>query len=47
MARQAAALEIGTRPFATVVEEADIVVDRLEGLDLRFDESIELRQIIG
>ncbi len=47
MARQAATLEIRARPFAAVIEEADIVVGRLERLDLRRDESVELGQVLG
>ena len=43
--RQAAILEIGARPFAAVVEEANVVVGRLQRLDLAFDESVELCEI--
>ncbi|MGY3124725.1 hypothetical protein ACVWXQ_008662 [Bradyrhizobium sp. S3.14.4] len=45
MARQAAIVEIGARPFAAMVEEADVVVGLFERLDLAFDEAIELSEI--
>ena len=45
VARQAAILEIGTRPFAAMVEEADVVVGLLQRLDLAFDETIELSEL--
>src|SRR5258708_33052506 len=45
MPRQAAILEIGTRPFAAVVEKADVVVGRFQRLDLARDESIEFVEI--
>lgn len=45
MPRQAAILEIGARPFATMVEEADVVVSLLQRLDLAFDETVELFEI--
>jgi hypothetical protein len=47
MARQAAVVEIGARPFAAVIEEADVVVALLERLDGLIDETIELRKIRG
>ena len=43
--RQAAIIEIGARPFATVVEEADVVIGRFQRLDLAFDEAIEFVEI--
>ena len=46
VARQAAVLEIGARPFAAVVEEADIVVRLLQRLDFRLDEGIQLGEIV-
>ena len=39
--RQAAALEIGARPFAAMIEEALVVVLRLQRRDFRGDECIE------
>jgi hypothetical protein len=45
MPRQAAILEIGARPFAAMIEEADVVVGLFERLDLAFDETIELSEI--
>ncbi|MGY2934422.1 hypothetical protein ACVWZ6_004024 [Bradyrhizobium sp. GM6.1] len=45
VARQAAILEIGARPFAAVIEEADVIVGRLQRLDLLFDEKVELCEI--
>ena len=46
VARQAAMFEIGARPFAPMVEEADVVVGLFERLDLRVDERIELGEIV-
>src|SRR5215470_12921294 len=43
--RQAAIVEIGARPFAAMVEEADVVVGLLERLDLARDEAVELVEI--
>src|SRR5579883_616674 len=43
--RQAAALEIGARPFPPMVEEADIIVLAFERLYLALDEIVELREI--
>ncbi|MGY3422716.1 hypothetical protein ACVWZW_003191 [Bradyrhizobium sp. F1.13.4] len=43
--RQAAILEIGARPFATMIEEADVIVGLLQRLDLAFDETVELCEI--
>src|SRR5438034_512387 len=43
--RQTAVLEIGTRPFAAVVEEADVVVGLLQRLDLARDEAVEFIEI--
>src|SRR6478735_8229381 len=45
MPRQAAIVEIGARPFAAVIEEADVVVGRFQRLDLARDESIEFIEI--
>ena len=45
MPRQAAVLEIGARPFAAMVEEADVVVGFFQRLDLAFDEAIEFAEI--
>ncbi|MEY9597668.1 hypothetical protein ABIF74_002360 [Bradyrhizobium japonicum] len=45
MTWQAAVLEIGARPFAAMVEEADVVIGLFERLDLAFDETIELSEI--
>ena len=42
---QSARFKIGARPFAAVVEEADIVVGLLERLDLGLDEGVEFTQI--
>ena len=44
-ARQAAVVEIGARPFAPVVEEALVVVLRLQRHDLAFDEGVELAEV--
>jgi hypothetical protein len=43
--RQAAIVEIGARPFAAVIEEADVVVGLLQRLDLAHDEAIEFVEI--
>src|SRR5262245_51593655 len=45
MPRQAAILEISARPFAAVVEEADIVVGVFQRLDLALDETVEFGEI--
>src|SRR5437588_10588565 len=45
MPRQAAVLEIGPRPFATMIEETDVVVDLFQRLDLARDEAIEFVEI--
>ena len=45
MPRQPAIFEIGARPFAAMIEEADIVVGLLDRLDLSRDEMIELGEI--
>jgi hypothetical protein len=47
VARQALVLEIGTRPFAAMVEEALVVVLRLQRFDLALDELVELDQVGG
>ena len=43
--RQAAIVEIGARPFAAVIEEADVVVGLLQRLDLAHDEAVEFVEI--
>jgi hypothetical protein len=43
--RQAAALPVGARVLAPMVEEADVVVLLLERLDLALDEVIQLGQV--
>jgi hypothetical protein len=43
--RQAAVFEIGARPFAAVVEEADVVIGLLQRLDLARDEAVEFVEI--
>ena len=43
--RQPAILEIGARPFAAMVEEADVVVGFLQRLDLARDEAVEFGEI--
>ncbi len=43
--RQPAIVEIGARPFAAVVEEADVVIGLLDRLDLARDELVELGEI--
>ena len=45
MPRQAAIVEIGARPFAAMIEEADVVVGLLDRLDLARDEAIEFVEI--
>src|SRR5882724_11487999 len=45
MPRQAAIVEIGARPFAAVVEEADVVVGLFQRLDLARDEAVEFVEI--
>jgi fatty-acyl-CoA synthase len=45
MPRQATIVEIGPRPFAAMIEEADIVIGVLDRLDLFGDEAIELVEI--
>ena len=45
--RQALVVEIGARPFATMIEEALVVVARLQRRDLAHDEIIELGQVRG
>ena len=45
MPRQAAIVEIGARPFAAVIEEADVVVGLLQRLDLALDEAVEFVEI--
>ena len=45
MSRQAAIVEIGARPFAAMIEKADVVVGLLDRLDLARDELVELVEI--
>ena len=45
MPRQPAIVEIGARPFAAVIEEADVVVGLLDRLDLARDEAVEFVEI--
>src|ERR1700675_3748201 len=45
MPRQSAIVEIGARPFAAVIEEADVVVGLLDRLDLARDEKVEFVEI--
>src|SRR5207248_2678952 len=42
---QAAVFEIGARPFAAMIEEADVVVGLLQRLDLARDEAVEFVEI--
>ena len=44
---QPAMLEIRARPFAAMIEEADVVVGLLERADLDVDEGVELPEIFG
>src|SRR6516164_905646 len=45
LARQATVLEIRARPFAAMIEEADVVVFFLERLDLLRDEAVQFVKI--
>ena len=45
MPRQAAIVEIGARPFAAMIEEADVVVGLFQRLDLARDEAVEFVEI--
>src|SRR5216683_447790 len=45
MTWQAAAIEVGARPFAAMIEKTDVVVLALERLDLLVDESVQLAEI--
>src|SRR4051812_4854943 len=45
MTRQSASFEIGPRPFAPMVEEADVVVFPFERLYLALDKVIQLAEI--
>ena len=47
LARQAAIVEIRARPFAAMIEEADVVVAILDRLDLAFDEGVEFDEIVA
>src|SRR5262249_21845655 len=47
MARQAAAFEISARPFAPMVEEADVVVCAFERLDFALDELVQFDEVSG
>jgi hypothetical protein len=42
---KAAAVKIGARPFATMIEKTDVIVLALERLDFFFDKSVELAEI--
>ena len=44
---QAAVFEVGARPFAAVIEEADIVVRVFKRFDVGFDKAVELDQVFG
>ena len=46
LVRQPAALPVGARVLAAVVEEADVVVLLLERLDLALDEVVELGEVV-
>src|SRR5260370_20299523 len=43
--REAGGIEVGARPFASVIEKTDVVVLALERLDLLVDESVQLAEI--
>src|SRR6185437_15097560 len=45
--RQPAIVEIGARPFAAVIEEADVVISLFERLDRARDEAVEFVEIGG
>src|SRR5260370_31110830 len=45
MPRKSGIVEIGARPFAAVIEEADVVVGLLDRLDLARDEKVEFVEI--
>ena len=45
MPRQAVIVEIGARPFAAMIEEADVVVGLFQRLDLARDEAVEFVEI--
>jgi hypothetical protein len=45
VARQAAIFEVGTCPFAAVIEEALVVILGLQRLDFSVDERVKLGQI--
>ena len=45
MTRQAAVVEIGARPFAAMIEEADVVVGGFYRLDFARDKMIQLGKI--
>jgi hypothetical protein len=45
MARQAAAFEVGARPFAAMVEEAEVVVFAFERLDFALDELVQFGKV--
>src|SRR5258708_40057070 len=47
MARQAAAFEVGARPFAAMVEEADVVVFAFERLEFALDELVQFGKVCG
>jgi hypothetical protein len=43
--RQPAVFEIGARPFAAMIEEADVVIGLFQRLDLACDEAIEFAEV--
>ena len=45
--RQTAAVPVGARVFAAMIEEADVVVRILERLDFLLDEVVEFDEIVG
>ena len=45
--RQAAAVPVGARVFAAMVEEADVVVGIFERLDDALDEFVEFDEVVG
>ena len=47
LGRQTAAVPVGTRVFAPVIEEADVVVRVLQRFDYLLDEVVEFDQIVG
>ena len=45
--RQTAIVEIRARPFAPMIEEANVVVLLLKGLDLSLDKGVEHLQVVS